>query len=375
MNKQHLQEIISHYIELFPETNNPVHREYYKWQIIYDFRPMMDEALASSDADFPERLKAVKKLTANLIDNYTQPLSGLVEFSRKEPAAVRNMFTALFRASEADTAHKQSAIHAFLDQSHQLREKYFPDSYLYNDDLHSVTGYLFLYDPDHNYIYKASHCRSFADCVEFYDDWGSGESAKLDIFFRMCDETLAAIRANDALMATAASRYAYDPDHMHPDTEKHILLFDLIYCCSTYNLFKGIHYVVPKSSERQLIQAQKEKAAELRQALNEAQADVSRLNEAKKILSDTITAGKTVRHKVYGMGTVISTDGDRLTVRFDDSKVRELGISISVVNGLITIDQMKLSDEQLSLLKDEKKIRTAETYAEKALAPWLEYLE
>jgi hypothetical protein len=152
MNKQHLQEIISHYIELFPETNNPVHREYYKWQIIYDFRPMMDEALASSDADFPERLKAVKKLTANLIDNYTQPLSGLVEFSRKEPAAVRNMFAALFRASEADTAHKQSAIHAFLDQSHQLREKYFPDSYLYNDDLHSVTGYLFLYDPVYPFL-------------------------------------------------------------------------------------------------------------------------------------------------------------------------------------------------------------------------------
>ena len=42
MNYQHLQEIIDHYIDLFPETNGPVHMEYYKWQIIYRFRPMMD---------------------------------------------------------------------------------------------------------------------------------------------------------------------------------------------------------------------------------------------------------------------------------------------------------------------------------------------
>ncbi len=375
MNYQHLQEIIEHYIDLFPETNEPVHREYYKWQIIYRFRPMMDDALAASDADFSGKLYAVKKLTANIIDSYTQPLNGLVEFSKKEPATVRDMFSLLFQASDADVKNKQSAIQNFLDQSHKLREKYFPDSYLYNDDLHSVTGYLFLYDPDHNYLYKATHCRSFADCIEFYDDWGSGDSTKLDIFFRMCDETLAAIKENDALMATAASRYDIDPDHMHSDTEKHILLFDMIYCCSTYNLFKGIHYVVPKNAERQLIQARKDKAIELHQALNDAQEKASQLNAVQNILSETVTMGKTVKHISFGMGTITSIDDGRFTITFDNAGTKELGINVSIANGLITIEELELSKEQIDLLKDESKIRNAETYAERALAPYLEYLE
>lgn len=375
MNYQHLQEIIDHYIDLFPETNGPVHMEYYKWQIIYRFRPMMDEALAASDAEFSGKLYAVKKLTANVIDSYTQPLNGLVEFSKKEPATVRNMFLTLYQSTESDVKQKQSAIQSFLDQSHKLREKYFPDSYLYNDDLHSVTGYLFLYDPDHNYLYKATHCRSFADCIEFYDDWGSGETTKLDIFFRMCDETLAAIKENDALMATAASRYDIDRDHMHPDTEKHILLFDMIYCCSTYNLFKGIRYVVPKNAERQLIQARKEKAADLKQALNEAQEKVSQLNAVQDALSEIIIVGKTVKHKSFGEGTITSIDDGRFTIGFERAGTKELGINLSIANGLITMDGLELSKEQISLLRDESKIRNAESYAEKALAPYLEYLD
>ncbi len=375
MNYQHLQEIIDHYIDLFPETNGPIHMEYYKWQIIFRFRPMMDEALAASDAEFPGKLYAVKKLTANVVDSYTQPLNGLVEFSKKEPATVRTMFSRQFQATEADGKHKQTAIQSFLDQSHKLREKYFPDSYLYNDDLHSVTGYLFLYDPDHNYLYKATHCRSFADCIEFYDDWGSGETTKLDIFFRMCDETLAAIKENDALMATAASRYDIDRDHMHPDTEKHILLFDMIYCCSTYNLFKGIRYVVPKNAERQLIQVRKEKAAELKQALNEAQEKVSQLNAVQDAISEIVIVGKTVKHKSFGAGTITSIDAGRFTISFESTGTKELGINLSIANGLITMDGLELTKEQIDLLKDESKIRNAESYAEKALAPYLEYLD
>ena len=236
MNTAHLQQIIDNYIGKFDYLNTGGNDEYYKWQIIHRFMPMMDDALAASDQAFPSKLYAVKKLTMNLIDSYTQPFNGLVEFSKKEPSTVRTMFSALFQAAKADTAQKQNAIQGFLDQSHQLRDKYFPDSYLYNDDLHSVTGYLFLYDPDHNYLYKATHCRSFADCIEFYDDWGSGETTRLDVFYRMCDEALEYLKQDESLMATTASRFAIDPEHMHPDHEKHILLFDLIYCCSTYGL-------------------------------------------------------------------------------------------------------------------------------------------
>lgn len=65
---------------------------------------------------------------------------------------------------------------------------------------------------------------------------------------------------------------------MHPDTAKHILLFDMIYCCSTYNLFKGINYVVPRSKERQLMQERKEKARELKENLDAATAKAIELD-------------------------------------------------------------------------------------------------
>ena len=378
MNTQHLQQIINHYIDLFEELNGPVHMEYYKWQIAHDFRPMMDDALSAPDEEFADKLYQVKKRTWNLIDSYTQPLNGLVAFAKIEPGTVREMFKDLLQTAEADVKAKQAAIQAFLGKSHQLREKYYPDSYLYKDDLHSVTGYLFLYDPDHNYLYKATHCRDFADCVEFYDDWGSGETTKLNVFFKMCDEVLAAIRNNEALMATAASRYDHDPEGMHPDTEKHILLFDLIYCCSTYGLFKGIDFSVPKSAERKLIQERKEKARELSAALEKAQKELEQLNEGKAFLSETFKPGVIIQHKSYGEGEIVQVGDKNMTVSFPKAGQKTLGIIMCVVNELCTVEdeqvQAKLKGYR-DILRRHVQIRDAVSRSERALIPYTDYLD
>ena len=42
MNSNHLQQIFTNYIERFEELNNPVHREYYKWQIAKKFHEKGD---------------------------------------------------------------------------------------------------------------------------------------------------------------------------------------------------------------------------------------------------------------------------------------------------------------------------------------------
>ena len=378
MNILHLQQIIDHYITRFAELNGPGNDEYYKWQIIQRFRPMMDEALAATDAGFPDKLYAIKKLTSNLIDSFTQPLNGLVEFSKREPATVRQMFIELFRVADVDEITKQAAIQEFLDQSHRLRDEYFPDSYLYNDDLHSVTGYLFLYDPDHNYLYKATHCRDFADCIEFYDDWGSGENTRLDVFYRMCDTALAAIKENEALMATDASRYEIDPGNMHPDAEKHILLFDLIFCCSTYGLFNGINFVVPKSSERQLMQERKEKAEKLARDLDTAKHKLAELDKAKAFIISVFQPGTVIRHRSFGMGTISEVSDTAFTAQFPSGGNKSLGITTCVANALITVEdaeaQAKLNSYR-DILKQDQRIRDAVDLVEKAFLPYAEYLE
>ena len=232
MNANHIQQIFKHYIDEFEKLNNSEHKEYYKWQIVKSFRTMMDEALRSENSEFAFKLLKVKKLTCNLVDNYTQPFQGIVYFAESEPETVKTMFKNLFVNSDKEMVQREAAIVTFLKKSHELRDKYFPGSYLYKDDMHSVTTYLFLYDPDHNYIFKSSNARVFADCIEFYDDWGVGDSVKLDVYYRMCDQVAEIAKRSSELMKTDASRFengwGIDPQTFARDKEKHILVSDLM---------------------------------------------------------------------------------------------------------------------------------------------------
>ncbi len=379
MNRNHLQEIFSHYIDKFEIINNSTHMEYYKWRIAAKFRPMMDEALKASDAELPRKLNEVKKMTVNIIDNYTSPFSGLSKFAEEEPQTVRGMFQSLFSDyGKDDIDVKQEMIEEFLRNSRSLRDKYYPDSYLYKDDMHSVTAYKFLYDPDHNFLYKASHSRNFADCIEFYDDWGSGDAVNLEVFSRMCNEVIEEIRNSPELMKTAASRFAADRNNMYPDLALHILVFDLIYCCSTYDLFDGIPYVVPKTSERKLMQEKKEKARMLSEELKNAEAELAGLEEAEKFLADSYIPGTVIHHKTYGEGCITGTEKNRMDVDFKTVGSKSLGIRISVLNKLVTADREGYEegiDQYRDILSRESQIRTAVDLAGRKLVPYLDYLD
>ena len=328
MNENNMQQIFKHYIGNFEMLNDAEHSEYFKWQVAKKFRPMMDTALISSNEEFPSKLKAVRNNTYNLIDNYTQPFLGLAKFAEKSLEAsetVKEMFRKLFANSNAGIEKKQMAVSDFLRQSHELRDKYYKDSYLYKDDMHSVTSYLFLYDPDHNYIFKSSHALVFADCIEFYDDWGSGDSVKLDVYYRMCDWIASEIKESPEILKTDASRFAngwgVDPQTFATDKEKHILVFDLIYCCSTYGLFSGINFSRPKAKEKQLIVEKSEKARELFEDLKLAQTNMQSLEEAMAYLDNVFVPGANIQHKKYGLGLITNKDENTIEVELDRKSV------------------------------------------------------
>ena len=88
MNSNNLKKIFNNYIEKFDFITYD-REEIYKWEIINDFKGLMDKALTVSDEEFPVKLNEAKKLTENLIDSYTTPFYGLVKFSEKEPETVR----------------------------------------------------------------------------------------------------------------------------------------------------------------------------------------------------------------------------------------------------------------------------------------------
>ena len=383
MNKNQMNQIFAHYIDNFEMINNKEHEEYYKWQVCATFKELMDDALGADAEEFADALYRVKVCSENIIDSYTQPFYGLVELARKEPETVQQMFIDLYSDDNGDVKVQMKLIEDFFDQSNELLVKYYPDSYLYKQNSHSVSSYLFLYDPDHHYMYKATQSQIMADCIEFYDDWGSGDNIKLDVYYRMCDEMLAEIKNCPELLATNRSRYdgglQLKPGALHADPELHILLFDIIYCSHVYNLFDGITFERPKSKEKQLIVEQKNKAKELLSAYDEAKLAVENLDEALMYFASSMKSAGKVKHKMYGECEVITVDPRYLKIKIVKSgEEKQLGLAVVIANGIIVIDSDEFREKKelyLPLLKKAESVPRTLEYAARALEPYKEYLD
>ena len=386
MNKNHLATIFKNYIVHFEEINGKPHNEYYKWQVAKQFRPLMDEALAADPSDFHQKIQVVQKLTGNLTDSgQTLPFTGLVKASESDSGAeaVQELFRSLYAEGMNDPTERQTRVADFLKRSEAIIEQNDLGGHLYRNTVRAVTVYLFLYDPDNNYIFKPMDALDFADCVEYYDDWGSGANVKLDVYYRMCDQLVAAMKQDEALMATDASRFAdgwgIDPDSLHPDTEKHILAFDIIHGCAHYGLFTGVNFDKLTSKERQLLREKKRLAEELAADLEKKQQIKEKCDEAMACLKEMYSEGSVVHHKKYGDGIILNQTDRGIDVDFSDVGIKKLGLAISAANNIIAVDVEGYEDVIAQyrdvLKKPEREVTDAVTNAEKKLAPYFEYLE
>lgn len=198
MNKKNLHHIFANYIDRFAELNDAAHDETFKWWAAVRFRQLMDKALRKDGKAFVLALEPIKKVVEVIIDGKMQPFGGLVAIANdneyKFAGDVKQLFLDLFANDGNDLEVREKKIAAFLKRSEELRlaTKY-SKYYSYKQTARSVSGYLFLYDPDHHYMYKASEAHRFADVVEFYGDWGSGDQINLNVYYKMCDELVAEI--------------------------------------------------------------------------------------------------------------------------------------------------------------------------------------
>lgn len=377
MNKKNLQQIFTNYISKFESISSPsIDESYKKWELVQLFQDTFDlEA-----EDFPSMLDSIWDESSNLIDNKKQqPFYGIICCARKEPETIRAMFRALYVADDGDLTVRQSKISAFLASADTLRQKYFPDNWRYANDQRSVMTYLFLHDPDHNYMYKYTQATEFAACVEFLDDWGSGASFKLDVYYRMCDELVEAIKANPLLMATNASRFESPVNPMYSDDELHILAFDIIYCSSTHGLFDGISYERPTPDMKRLSKERKEKSKQLYMDVEAAEAKVLQLTEAKKYFIPLFCIGRIVRHRAFGHGTVTENDDSYVKIHFDSkNETKRFLLLSSIANGFLSVDVEDFSANVTRykpvMLKELELLRALER-ANSAFAPYADCIE
>lgn len=381
-----LDKLFSRYIDKFEILNEPKkHMEYYKWVIAGSFRKMMDEALAGPIEEFRDKLYEIQDYSSNLINNkYTRPFLGLADFAKHEPETVKKMFTSLFEVADKSVEEKKHRILDFLHQSHMLRDQYYPSSHWYVDTMNSVTAYLFLYDPDHNYIYKSTNARQLADYAEFYDDWDYGENLKLDVYYRMCDQLVEQIKENNELLSVDDTRFVEGwreiTGPMHPDKEKHILAYDIIYCCSpnTYNLLDGFPIVSPPRKKREQIRKFKEIALELYKVLEEAEAREIETQKAIEYVDNVYTVGKHVYHKGKDEGIIQSKKKDFICVSFSNIGEKSLGLPVAAINGIISVKEEGYEEKinQLHELIKQEKLTSAQAFvARRDFAKYAEYLD
>lgn len=112
MNKNQLHAMFKNYIDNFEWVKE--HEEYYKWQVCYQYKILMDEALSAPTDQFAEALYKVKDCSRNIIDSYTQPFYGLVKYAQEEPETVRKMFEDLYANDNGDLDVQMAKIKAFL---------------------------------------------------------------------------------------------------------------------------------------------------------------------------------------------------------------------------------------------------------------------
>lgn len=373
MNRSRLRQLFANYIGKFEYINSPELNETYKWAIVQQYQDVFN-----LDApDLAGMLAEVCKISSNLVDSTTQPFYALTIYAREEPETVRGMFRDLFADDGGDLEVRQQKILAFIAKTEELKEKYAPGSWRYTNDQKSVMAYIFFHDPESNYLYKATQAHEFADCAEFLDDWGSGADFKLDVYYRMCDELVEAMRSDHALLETNKSRYEDTEEDLYDDPSLHLLAFDMIYSSQIYHLYNGIEYTHPKTAEKKLYRERVEKAAELKAAYEQALADYQDMEDIRSMILNRLHAGNLVTHKTYGQGKVVVIDGQYITVQFPKMDTPKKFLLLPSFGGgflKMNTEEDEVFRNNAKLLHSESSIARRLSSAEEAFAQYQQYV-
>lgn len=315
MNNENLQIIFKNYVDKFDLMNDPNHNETYKWEAVQHFQDHWD---IQAD-DFGSMFKTAVKATDNLINNgVVQPTNGIIELAKHEPDAVRALFNSLYADDQGDLIARQKRIDEFVSTANLLLEKYAPGKWKFAQNTRTAIFYLSLKDPDENYIYKASQTSTFARCVEYGNEIGSGQSFRLKHFYFLCDWLVAELRKAPDVLEVHQKRF---DRRIWPDEKLHILAYDIIYCAVNYGLYQNT-VIKPRDKKGQLDHARQQRTRDIEPQLFEIQSQLDAVHEQLSQFEHLSFAALKLQHKRFGAGKVLAQDGPILTIKFSEGEKR-----------------------------------------------------
>lgn len=318
MNTENLHKLIKRYIDKYDFLIAEPQNELFKWETAYKFNKIWnDPQSAALTAD--QLFKMARKEMSVLVDgSMVTPASGIIKMAEQEPAKVTDLFrNVLYVEDGGDLSLRQKHMDVFLQEIDKVRAQYYPQSFKYKQDRHAVSSYLALLHPEKDYIYRYTDVNEFAKRIEFGFDIGSGSNFRLDWYYNMCNTIVEALREYPEFLEKHFAILKTAPDKYYFDESLHLMAYDLMYCCRTYNLFDGIDYatkpravVDPDMSER------------YQQLLEENRRQIQEIKPRIEEIETISLIGVSVQHRQYGTGTVTEHSGNIVAVRFENTEKR-----------------------------------------------------
>ncbi len=359
MNKENLHKLIDRYEENFYVLNNSENDEIFKWRAARQFRDVWFSEDAKS-MPFSEKFNAAKKEFSVLMDNgYVSPSNGIVKIAEQGQAAVEGLFVdVLFSDDGGDIVTRQNNMDKFLEEIDKLRARYYPQSFKFKQDRHSASCYLFFYAPAQNYIYRYSDAEAFAQNVEFGKDIGSGETFRLERYYEMCDLIVEALKEHHSLLD---KHFAFLSDKCYRDESLHLLAFDLMYCCRTYNFYEGMQHASKKDSIKAYTEAEARarEAREKQDRIDVIMAEINELERRAEVFSGISLINVQVNQIGYGVGVIVEQNINQITVRYSDCE-KKYFINRKYINRPVFEDDKEIVDaftEYDEIMEKIKKLR------------------
>lgn len=322
MNYENLHELINRYETELDLLYGEKHDELFKWRATQTWQREWPKP-EGSFASFAERFNAARRDFSVLTDgNIMHPCAGVVKLWEKDPAEIERLFNeVLFADVGGSISATQDNMDAFVEGYEALRQKHFPANWSYKQDRHSASVFLAVNNPGLHYIYRSSNASAMAKYVDFGFSIGSGGSFSLVNYYRLCEELVAALKEHPSLLEKHFSRITED---LYYDESLHILAFDLMYCCRTYNFYRGL--IVPvkgktNTKEKESVSAQENREAERARLRAELEDEIASLERTCDACSELSLLGVQVTAPKYGTGTVVSQNASTITVQFSEKKI------------------------------------------------------
>ena len=225
INHEKLSKIEEAYVAYLPDYWAG---ESYKWKAIQHFRKHWD----IDAADFAIMLEQALGKTYNLLaSGYYYAKAMLLGFAKEDPNGLREAFRALYDETRDFTERVERFVAYAEDRKQNHNDSGWKNHF---QDLHAISVYLWLHDPDKYYIYKYGEIRPVT--IELEADFVPKRSSSVDNLigaFRICDDICAQISKNDSITNTFKNLLT---DACYPDPQYKTLTSDVVFYISRYYL-------------------------------------------------------------------------------------------------------------------------------------------